>query len=116
MADTAFLIDHFFDRLANALPTYIPALPSMIKSLQITSVIGLLGLVPISRLTYDAVKSGGDAMKYIQAIVMTAVVVVATSTIFDVLQDKLYMMEMIRENKQHFANLFWLKRYRTAIL
>ena len=61
-------------------------------------------------------KDDSNPLRRLQWLVVMGVMLAVASFVADLVQDKLYQITMVRLNKQHFANVHWLKQYQRALL
>ena len=111
---TPEVVDKIFENLGEALPHYVPAMPSIYRGLVVTIIISLVGLT----IAYRDKKENEDSKDVIvktRWVVVLLVFVYMGVQIGDIVKDKHYTIECLRLNKQHFANVHWLKEYVAAI-
>ena len=110
---TPAAIDRLFDRAQASLPQYISAMPSLVVSLIVTLSIALIGVCV-------AMVDRGATTEHKNVLVRfrwTLVIIGATVLGFvvgDVVQSKYYTIQCISKNRQHFANVHWLRLYTRA--
>lgn len=108
-------INVFFDRTERMLPTYVGKGPSMLVGMAVSTIVLFLALPSV----VEERKQNGsheDNVKRLRWIVLLAVVLVSTGVVYDFVQGKVYDVMMIGANRQHVANVHWLKHYRTSVM
>ena len=103
-------IDAVFDRLTEALPKYVPAMPSILFGLRITIGIVTIGLLLCVADMFSQRNSEHVFMRMrgILLVVLASVLAYKAGAFF---KEKHYLIQCITLNKQHYANLHWLKQY-----
>lgn len=103
-------VNVFFDRCEIGLPVYVSRMPSMITGLVVGLIVLILGLptVHLDRRKHE--DSATFALEY-RWVVLLMGLLTMSYTIMNVVQDQLFLIAMIRENKQHFANTYWVREY-----
>lgn len=104
----------FFDRAENALPHYVPTMPSMIVAIIATLIVFTQGLTTVLEEKQENLKAK-DPLKKFRWVVMLAVLIGVCAMLYDFVQEKVYNISMIALNKQHISNTHWLKQYRKAL-
>ena len=108
--DLAEAVGVFFDRCELGLPVYVSKVPSMI--------VGAIAALLVVHAGMDVVRAERDkhrdslvfALEYRWVSLLTALLG-ASFGVMKVVQDQVFLMAMIRANKQHFANTFWVREY-----
>lgn len=107
-------IDRFFDRATDALPIFVPAMPSMIAGALVALVVFLMG----AQAVYDDYKTFSksvDLVKRYRWMVVLGLLLVVCNTLSTFVQTTTYRISNISLNKQHFANVHWLEQYKMAV-
>ena len=107
-------IDILFENFNYTLPKYVPAYSSLVIGLITTVVITIIG-IGISYYDKHETKDSKDLIIKNRWIILTLVMLYIGIQIGDLVKDKHYMIKCLTENKQHFANVVWLKEYVNAI-
>ena len=94
------------------LPSYVSAIPSM-KTAAIISVLVLVLGMYISRRIHKKNRDGDLLERHVYLLVGVLTLFV-TLKLYMILQKKLYVVNNLQANSQHFANVFWLKEYMEA--
>lgn len=109
-------IDRVFELVGTgALPKFVPAMPSIILGLVVGLVLLLSGLL-LSM--WDRYQTKGDPNVFVRTrwIIGIVVAVFVAGMAGDTVQNKHYTIRCIVINKQHFANVHWLRLYRRAFM
>lgn len=96
---------------ADALPKYVPASPSIFLGLVVTTV------VVVASIAYAAVdrsRAKDGVFDRYRWVVIVLVGVAVGAKLGDYVQEKHYTISCIRENRQHYANVHWLRLYMRA--
>lgn len=103
-----------FDRIENMLPRYVGFLPAMVISLLVSVALFVLGCSMAKRDYDDTRKSEDPFLRQ-----RWAVFLVTSGIVCYLLQgflfERIFMYQLVMRNRQHFANLFWLKKYVEAV-
>ena len=103
-------INVFFDRAENCLPTYVGRTRALIVSIVISLLIVLL-ITPAVLDMKSKADSPQDHLQWIGVSLSTLIVaMMAQSRIADIV----YNAAMFKFNRQHFANLHWMRQYMSA--
>ena len=104
----------FFDRFENISPRFVPRIPSHMVALITFNVILILCSDAITRerkIHHDSL----DPVVRTRWIVMLGIVVMAALYVAGAVGDRVYKMDSLKYNRQHFANVFWLGEYAKAL-
>lgn len=112
--ELAQAVHAFFDRSEKTLPHYVSATPSMMVAMSATLAVFLQGGITV-RADQLQNKDSLDPMKKFRWVIMLAVLLGVCNTLYDFVQEKAYNVAMITMNKQHIANLHWLRQYRKSV-
>lgn len=107
------VVDRFFDRLEKSLPTFVPALPSIILGIIVTLIVLSFGTV-LAMWDRHNTKDSTNIVVRTRWIVTLAVFMFASGMLGDLIQNKHYTIRCILDNRQHFANVHWLRMYSRA--
>jgi hypothetical protein len=108
------VVDRIFQNLYTSLPTYVPAFPSMLRGLIVTAVITIIGIL-VGYFDRKETKDSKDLVVKTRWVILTLVFLYIGIQIGDLVKDKHYMIQCLALNKQHFANVHWLKQYISAL-
>jgi len=116
------VVDRAFDRLEKSLPTYVSPVAAHVVSLAIAIAAGVLlwPHVQDERNKEEQEKADGkDEKKTLfqrhRSLAMATGVVVLCLVLQSVLFSRVYYLLLLRKNRQHFANVFWLERYASSL-
>lgn len=112
--ELAQAVDRFFDRAAGGLPVFVPAMPSLLAGTAGALVVFLIGgrVVREERNRYLETE---DLTKRYRWVVLLGVLLLVCGYVSDAVQNKVYTFSNVALNRQHFANVHWLKVYKTAL-
>ena len=103
-------VDTFFDRSADALPSFVPALPSLKVGLAVGIIIFVLGT--LTAITdRENTKSSDDPIEKTRWLFIVAITIYVAAIVTDFVKEKHYAFAAIALNKQHYANVAWLREY-----
>ena len=100
-----------FDRFEQLLPKYVSPRPAMLTAIGITAV-AVAVLTPLLRRQARHIVPTDPRFARDTANLVTAVLGIA---LFRVLFDRLYFLDVFRENKLHFGLLPWVSEYSRAM-
>lgn len=103
-------IDSFFKNLQGALPVYVPAMPSIILGLTVTVVTIIVGTI-IALLDKNGTKDAGEFITKTRWLLIIFIAVLIGGFVGDWMKDRDYLIRCISSNKQHYANVHWLRLY-----
>lgn len=103
-------VNALFDNMRSLLPAFVPAMPSIKLGIFVTLVITILGLV-IALIDKKNQKDNKDVLQKTRWILVALVSLMIGIYIGDYVKDKNYAIRSLNTNKQHFANVHWLKSY-----
>ena len=106
-------INAIFDNVSRSLPVYIPAMQSIVIGLTVSIVVLLISF-RIAYLDMKHRRNETDPMLHSRWIGICLGGIVAGVMLGDFVRDKHYTFQSIYKNKQHFANVHWLKLYAGA--
>ena len=106
-------VNVFFDRRGEALPQFVPRGPSIRISILAGVVTLLVGLLPVRMEMIDK-REERDPLLRNRWMVFLASLFLASYIVQAVVQDRVYTVTMYKLNSQHFANLYWLRKYMRA--
>lgn len=110
----AQFVHAFFDRFENVSPRFVSRVPSQIVAFIVFNVVVILfseGIALERRMHHDS----GDPILRMRWIGMVIALVVGALYAGGFVGAKVYMIDSILYNKQHFANVFWLREYLKAM-
>lgn len=106
-------IQSMFEHLGGTLPKYVPALPSIILGLIVMGVVVLISLV-IAIHDRNRTSDETNFLTRTRWIVLILIGCIVGVVIGDFVRDKDYTIRCITDNRQHFANVHWLRLYSLA--
>lgn len=103
-------VDAFFDRGAEALPTYVSRARAMRVSLLVALIVLVVGLKTV---LYEKNKyeRSDNAVKKFRWVLMLGILLSICRQLQEFLADYIYMATNIKLNHQHFTNVYWLRKY-----
>ena len=107
-------VETLFKKMYECLPWYIPAMPSLKIGLIVTAIIVIIGLI-IGLIDRNATKDKSDIIQRSRWIMILLIFVYIGMQVGDIVKDKHYTIACLAKNKQHFANVHWLKLYTEAV-
>lgn len=107
-------IHAFFDRFENELPRYVSIIPSRRAGLKVTLCLFLFFAFLLSIDAFYYRKSQNPYVKYRWIVGLTVTLYVSIKIGLEV-QQYLFRIHNLTMNKQHFANIDWLKMYANAL-
>lgn len=110
----AQFVHAFFDRFENVSPRFVSRLPSLLLSIIVFNVILALMADSVAmerRMHHDSL----DPLLRGRWVVMLLVVILVGMYVGGLVGSKWYMRDSIKYNKQHFANVFWIREYLKAL-
>lgn len=107
-------VEKLFEKFHDCLPEYVPAFPSLVRGLVVTVVVTIIGIIIGLRDKKETSESKDIVLKT-RWIVVVLVFLYIGLQVGDLVKDKHYMIKCLALNKQHYANIHWLKEYRSAI-
>jgi uncharacterized membrane protein len=107
-------VEKLFEKFQECLPEYVPAFPSLIRGMVVTIVITIIGVILGLRDKNETAESKDIVLKTRWIIVVLVFSYIGLQ-IGDIVKDKHYMIKCLVLNKQHFANVHWLREYKNAI-
>ena len=110
----ADMIHAFFDRFENLCPRYVSRLPSMLLGVIVFNILMTLFLDSVV-LEKRMHSSSLDPTLKMRWILMLIVVAGISLWVAGKVQDKMYMIDSLKKNKDHFALTFWLGQYAKSI-
>ena len=107
-------IQQLFASSGNALPRYVPAMGSIIIGVVVSIILLASGTLAafIDRAVTKQSTNFITRTRWIVVLILTGIIAVY---IGEFVQDKHYTFKCIRLNRQHFANVHWLRLYSRAI-
>ena len=106
-------IDTFFDRAGLSLPTHVSYMPSFLASTMGSVVLFYFGVQTIQQ---ESLKSKDETgVKKYKWLVLGVVHLLLCIRLQDMVFDRLFLFNNVSINHQHFANVFWLKKYKEAM-
>jgi hypothetical protein len=111
---SAAAVHAMFDHLDKSLPTYVPAMPSILFGTTAAVIVLALGVAWAWRLRakYGKMDSVVDDSVWVLALAAVAYAAVQS---FALAKSVHYGVRSIAVNKQHFANVHWVERYAAAL-
>lgn len=103
-------INEVYQKLRLSLPVYVPAMPSIILGLVTMFTIMIIGGV-IGKRDADKNKENTSFIVRSRWLLIVLVAVVCGILIGDFVEDKHYTIRCIAANRQHYANVHWLRLY-----
>lgn len=107
------VVDTLFARLNDALPVFVSAMPSIRLGMMITFSIIFVCSV-LAYFDKKNTKTANDPITKTRWILFVIAGVVIGGYVGDYMKDRDYTIRCITLNKQHYANVHWLKLYRQA--
>lgn len=107
-------VDRFFDRAAEALPVYVSATPAIVAGLAVATLVFLQGAIVVVDDRRQHTKSS-DVTKRYRWVLMLGVLLGVCGMLSEFVQERVYALLMLKMNKQHFANVHWLRQYVRAL-
>lgn len=104
------VVNTFFDRASKMLPTYVSPVRASIIAVVVVAVFLYL-LAPVLAHMQRKALASDNTLDHLLATGTVVGVAVVTITVFRRLRDLFYLFDMLKFNKQHFANLYWLSQY-----
>jgi uncharacterized membrane protein len=86
----------------------------MVFAIIATLIVFTQGLASVLEDKSENVKSK-DPLKKFRWIIMLAVLLAVCAMLYDFVQEKVYNISMIALNKQHIANLHWIRQYKKSM-
>ncbi len=104
------VINEIYDKLRMSLPVYVPAMPSIVLGLVTMSIVLVAGAILGAR---DATKNKHNTSFLVRSrwLLVILVSVICGILIGDFVEDKHYTIRCITANRQHYANVHWLRLY-----
>jgi hypothetical protein len=106
-------VDRTFDRITQSLPQYVPALPSIILGITTAVIIFTTGTLMALWDRHATMKSSNIFIRT-RWIITIAIFLFLSGMMGDLIQNKHYLVQCISINRQHFANVHWLRLYSKA--
>ena len=107
-------VDQIFERFHECLPQYVPAFPSLMRGIIVTLLITVMGIV-IGLKDKNETSNTKDIVVKTRWILVILIFLYVGLQVGDIVKDKHYMLQCLSTNKQHFANIHWLKEYKNAL-
>ena len=107
-------IKTLFEKGKEALPGYVPAFPSLKLGLLVGAIVFLLGLSAALTDRYMT-KDSNDIIEKTRWLFVLAITVYVAVIVTDFIRDQHYAYVSLVTNKQHYANIAWLKQYIRAL-
>ena len=85
----------------------------MLLGLGASTVVFALGIAVVAR-ERKRTKQSSPIVQF-RWIVMLCVLLLTCALLYDFVQGKMYGVHMLAANKQHFANVHWLKQYAQSL-
>lgn len=114
LGDIASAVHILFNRAQHCMPVFVGVGRSLRISLVVVAVLAAAASVPI-RADMRQQRTSTDAFKRHRWMLMAAGTTATCVMLQGAIADKLYMVDMYKKNKQHFANVFWLRKYVHAV-
>ena len=110
MTDSVSSLSWLVSNKDSILPGYVPAMPSMkVAGISCLSIF-LLGTF-IAMIDMYVLRKHAKSTMRLRWILIQLITLYITVKLFPLIQRKVYIMDNLQRNKQHFANVFWLKEY-----
>ena len=107
-------VETFFDKGKETLPHFVPGLPSLKFALTIGLIVFILGSITALYDRHQTQKSD-DVIERTRWLFILAITICVASVVTDFIRDKHYLFASVALNKQHYANVAWLKEYMKAL-
>jgi hypothetical protein len=104
------MVHAFFDRFENVCPRYVSRVPAMLIGLIVFNVLVMLLLdsVVLEKRLHSTAMDPTLRMRWV---LMLVVIVGGCGWVAGKVQEKMYMVDSLKVNKDHFALAFWLGEY-----
>ena len=102
-----------YDRIRNDLPVHVPKGSSMLYGILAAIFPFCVGIL-ITKSIKTKLKDSDSVLEEHSWFVSLVCTFILASKFYSITQDFIYKMDCIRLNKQHFANVHWLKLYMDA--
>lgn len=106
-------IQTFFDLAHKTLPIYVPTLPSLITSASVGLIIFAIGS-GIALYDRSQTKMEKDVILKVRWMAILVGTVMLAYICSSFIQDKIYSFNSVKLNKQHYANIHWISKYKQA--
>lgn len=110
---TADVVNEIFAKFQSCLPEYVPAMPSIILGMIVTGVMLVAGVV--AALVDRHLTRNKQFVVRVRWIVLVIVAVVVSSFVGTYVQERHYTIRCITTNRQHYANVHWLRAYSLSL-
>ena len=107
-------VENIFEKFHDCLPKYVPAFPSLLRGLIVTLIITVVGII-IALKDKKKTHESEDIVIQTRWIIVVLIFLYIGLQVGDIVKDKHYMIQCLTLNRQHFANIHWLKEYKKAI-
>ena len=111
---TSDVVEKIAEKLTGSLPLYVPAMPSILVGiyvmLLVIAIFTTVGLVDRRKNTYS-----DNLILRTRWIGVIIIGILLGSFIGDYVQGKHYTILCIKTNRQHYANVHWLRLYTRAV-
>ncbi len=107
---SAAITHALFDRIENMLPRYVGLMPALVISMLVSVALFVLGCSMAKRDYDDSRKSEDPFLRQRWAVFLVTSAVVCY-LLQGFLFERIFMYQLVAKNRQHFANLFWIKKY-----
>lgn len=107
-------IETLADKTYEALPQFVPALPSFKIGLAVGLIVFVLGAITCWN-DREENKFSEDPIERTRWMFVLMLTIYISSLTTDFVKDKHYAYVSVVINKQHYANVSWLKEYMKAI-
>lgn len=107
-------VEKIFEKFHDCLPEYVPAFPSLVRGLIVTVVVTIIGII-IGLKDKTETSDSKDIVIKTRWIIIILIFLYVGLQVGDIIKDKHYMLQCLALNKQHFANIHWLKEYKNSV-
>lgn len=101
------------DVVSGALPKYVPAFSSILFGL-VVSIVIMIGMAVLAMIDRSRNKKSKNYIDRIRWLLIIALGVILAIKVGDYVQEKHYTIQCIKTNRQHYANIHWLRLYNRA--
>ena len=108
------VVDLVFERLHASLPKHVPKTRSMMLSFIASTGIFATAAIPIF-IDKQSNDESEDIVKKYRWIGFLLSLFAVCIILQDVIMDRIYLIESFTQNHQHFANVFWLRKYMSSL-
>ena len=107
-------VSTLFEKSSNALPIFVPAMPSLKVGLSVGVTIFIIGILT-ALIDRHRNKDSLDVIEQTRWLFIVAITTYVAGICTDFVRDKHYAFASVALNKQHYANTAWLREYVKAL-